>query len=390
MIAVNGQPTTSAVLSFPSRGEWTAAVVLGEDVKMSGVVAITYDGGAMSGAVIRGDVTPDGASYFIVGGKGQTRLAVPPKSWRTGATVAQVLSYLATSSGEAIATTLGPTALGQWSIKGDSLAQALDELCDQIGATWIVRDTGAIFVGLPTYVAALQTDPILSDVPSMSRMTIGAEKPNLRPLSTFAGKQITFVQHTIAGSGLRTIAYYRTDASGDASARDPVRDAIARIARNDQSRDFYSRKHMGKIVAQSGYRCDILPEDFADAPGVSGASMAFPPGYQATIDPTRSATNRGRLSWDMGDPSKPYVDAFEASAREIILCEGTHAAARTGDAVDCGALFFTSTGTFAGYASGSLTEIEKTALGAAYIAAGGVRVNMTGKITGGSTKVKIG
>jgi len=107
--------------------------------------------------------------------------------------------------------------------------------------------------------------------------------------------------------------------------------------------------------------------------GVPGMKVKVAPGAQCLI------------SYENSDPGRPVVTAWgPATLQELVIAEGSMGAARVGDAVACGTLVLTVVAP--GVLSGTYTD----PFGVVTPITSGAPIVLKGKITSGSSIVKVG
>lgn len=120
-------------------------------------------------------------------------------------------------------------------------------------------------------------------------------------------------------------------------------------------------------------------------PGLPGWTCKVPAGARCTV------------AFDEGDPRRPVVVGWESACpvTEVVFAGGTKGAARVDDPVDCGTLSWESPGVgtvivkYAPPGGAATTLFTLTGTSLAVAPAPGSRA-ISGKISGGSLKMKIG
>lgn len=139
----------------------------------------------------------------------------------------------------------------------------------------------------------------------------------------------------------------------------------------------YHRLVRGRVVnVLAGGNVETEPETAGTPPQPNLTLRYGLPGVLRAV--VRSGA-RVLLGWAEGDPSQPFVAAWEASQLEELVFDvdgGAQPLARTGDTADCGNLYVsTTTGSVVGYAPPGTPPVPP---------AGAVAIPLSGRVTGTS------
>jgi hypothetical protein len=207
--SANGADVLEARVQLPRLGAWHADLSVDSDKALTGKVALSLNGFALSGFVHRGGVLADTAILRVVGGLGGLPRAIEAKAFR-GTPVRTPLAYILQTAGE----TLSPrsdngvlsTQLPVWVLQNGICAEALAMLVAQVdGAIWRVLPDGTVWVGLETWPASKLTDyDLLTTDPAAGKVLISADVPSVVPGTVFEGLKVSYVQHVIGEDALRT------------------------------------------------------------------------------------------------------------------------------------------------------------------------------------------
>lgn len=375
MLYLNGLLSVGATIEFPYRGEWHATIEVGETDSLAGSVSITTDAGdSLAGRIVRGEATDTANRYYIAGCSVDLDATPASRAWQTP-TVAIVLAGIV-GSGRYLPSVYDARTLSSWALRGHSRRAALTQLAEAIGARWYVTDLGQVaLAGTTSTVSTLVDAEVLSDDRDAGEISVRANSLALRPAMIHAGFDVRSVRYTI-GASFDCIAE-------TISASDRIRDAITRVARSSLSTLPYAVAVRGKVLSATE---DILSVLLTD-----GTKIDVPPSYG--LPGARAVSKAGSVvwvSWDEGDPQKPRVQSYEGDCESITLAGGSVGAGRVGDSVDCGVLLISSTGTVTGYLSGAVDAATRATAKAAAVAGGGGGFDIRGKISSGSSKVKVG
>lgn len=213
ILRLAGHAVLSLRMGIPASGNWTATIDVDTDRKLAGAVVLEDEGITYRGAVVTADVYAFQARADIVGGAGGLRRAVPVQHY-VGVAARTVVAELLAAAGERLdpssTASLLATQLAYWTRAGDSAAEALQVLCDELGARWRVLPNGAVWVGRDAWPrAAKSLEPVELDRDSAARtILLAPDAIVLRPGVTLRGDRIGRVEHEIPADGpLRTTAW---------------------------------------------------------------------------------------------------------------------------------------------------------------------------------------
>lgn len=168
-----------------------------------------------------------------------------------------------------------------------------------------------------------------------------------------------------------------------ADERDPLLAAFRRVVRHLTHQVAYGVRYAGRIVEQNAASLLVgVVTDSPDAGDQQGVPMRLGlPGFKAKVP----AGTRCGLEFDDGDPTKPVVTTFDQGSpvTELVFADGTKGAARVDDSVGCGTL------TGVAPAGGGAVTFTWTPPGGGTPVTG-TSLAIVGKITGGSSKLKVG
>lgn len=267
----NGAAVLGGVISEPRGGAWRAEldVDLDDATKVTGDVEIEVGGVVWRGTSIEVGAYGGRTKLRAVGGKAGLGKPTKPRFYRTMPARTVAVDALG-DGGEALSDTSDAATLGTilplWTRADGIVSEALEQLLDELDATWRVLRDGTVWIGNETWPTVTdKTAIVIDDVPSEARMTIATEAPVVTPGSTFLERRVSRVETRIAPDSVRSSLWFD---SGDAGG-DVVRVAFERIVRQATKHFDYYATYSGKVVAQNGDGTLELRLDSPRLPGMS-------------------------------------------------------------------------------------------------------------------------
>ena len=157
ILSLDSRPVLAAVVRFPARGVWTAALDLDTDTVPSGAVSIACDGAdPLVGTVIHGALVGSVARLFVVGGAGGLRGTLAALALQQG-TLGDVLATTLREAGETLSSTsqaLTDRAVARWHRAEGPACRAVGSLAATAGMTWRVLRDGTVWLGTDAFDAA--------------------------------------------------------------------------------------------------------------------------------------------------------------------------------------------------------------------------------------------
>lgn len=309
----NGLTLLVGSIRVPRVGVWVAEVELdGEDAsKVSGAVTIELGSTTWKGTAIESGVFAGRLKARIFGGTGGLRKPTTPKFYAS-MPARTIVTELLREGGESLSTTSDATALAKilpfWTRPAGTVSEGLENVLDEIGASWRVLQDGTVWIGTETWPEAKVADVhVESEDPKDSKMVIGSEDPSLVPGTTFQSRKVSRVEHEISSGKTRTVAFF--DATGN-QPLDPLRAALDGIIRQSTKHFDFFAVRAGKAVAQNGDGTLEIKLDDDDMPGMSKIPIAYGiPGVTAKV----KAGARVHVEFVGGSPKNPRAIVVDSS-----------------------------------------------------------------------------
>ena len=354
LLSLNGHPLSTAGLSWPRIGIWTAdAVVSKAEPGDAGIVPWPPAEGAPATLVLGSRITLHGRiikagrqgedyTVRVCGGKAGLGKRLKPKFYQ-GATAGDVLADLCSEVGETLSPLCTPkvlaTALERWTRTEQIAGHHLYLVMAHLGVSWRTDEAGHVWVGdhawEPLVVDASDIG-VVGSRPTEDRLEFTSDEPFLRPgvvLDDFSGKgggafptkglRIARVRCAITADNTSTQAWVEpADARGagvppppGAPPGDVLRGALHAIVRQTTAGVDYPALSPGKVVFQQQDGTLDIETDHDRVPHLSGIPMRLGlPGV--TVKVKNGA--RVLVGFENGDATRPVATLWEAGGLEEI------------------------------------------------------------------------
>lgn len=213
LVNVAGQGLIGGTLCLPRIGVWHLDAVLDSAEQLSGSVKVQIgDALELVGTVDAGAPYTETGYYRIVGGGNGMRKNAKPKAY--GQCLLRVpLKDLLEGVGEELASDASAQVLGlslpAWSTLGVPAGRQLAALVQAApkGTAWRCNTDGKIWVGAESWPDAGVAYEEIGAHPHQHKIEITTEAPTLLPGTTLDGRRVSYVEHRIDASKLRTLVY---------------------------------------------------------------------------------------------------------------------------------------------------------------------------------------
>jgi hypothetical protein len=305
---VNGLPVLEGDITMPRVGAWTATLSVDSTVALSGVVAVTSGDGALSlvGRVVRGDVFADRVTVMLVAGTGDLKTPLAARGYQSIPARIVVSAILAEAGFALSPTSTGiDTILPHWTQLADTAERCLGALLEKLELTWRVLADGTVWCGTDAYPAASDDLAVVLDRDDAHGFAVlGVDMPRLMPATTYDGKRVELVVHTVR-DGIRTKLYFAADGI---DGGDRVRGMLARLVKKSLPSLDFRAAYRARVVVQKGATLDLMPEA-DDLPPLMGVPIRYGlPGISAQVLPGSTVL----VFFDDGDPARPRAALFDA------------------------------------------------------------------------------
>jgi hypothetical protein len=348
-LLVNDAPVHSGRVLIPRRGVWSADLVLDvEAVPEGGLLTLQRGDGTplLVGTARRAAARSGRVELRLVGGAGGLARALGPKSYRSP-TVQLLLQDLATEAGETLSSTLAPglrtQVLPAWVRRAGLASHCLAGLARALGVTWRVLPDGTLWLGEETWPEVDPDHELLGDHATSASAEIATDTlpGELVPGTTFLGRRVSLVEHTIEPDRSRTLVRFERADAEDPELAEAATGPLAGLIRQVTQRTAYQALWAGKVVSQDDLgRIDVVL-DRSDMPSLSAVPLLAPaPGVGLKV----VAGARVLVSFANGDPQYPVAALWEPgagtatelrlNATTLVLNGGSANVARAGDPVN--------------------------------------------------------
>lgn len=316
----------SCELKLPYSGRWSAKCQSDGKEAFSGPVVITIAGEKFSGAVVRSAVDGGRVKSQIIGGAGGLQNELPAKNYANSPSVRSVAVDILRETGETLSPASDQDLLGKtldkWQRSAGSGGRALKDLLEKHGAVWRMLQDGSVWCGIDAFKEVSPAHQLIAVDATAGSVTVATEKPVIKPGTSFRGRPVKLVVHSLSPNSFRTLVY---DHGG-------VSEAIEHMLGGVRREIDFSRLYSARVVSQ---RSDDSLELEADSHKLKGFGMDRIPlrhGLPGSVKVSKGS--RVMVGFADGDPSKPFAALYEGtSAIEVSLNGGTRNAAADGDIV---------------------------------------------------------
>jgi len=315
----NGLSVLEGEIHLPLRGAWFAELELdsADAAKATGIVTI-----------IAGDVKWVGRSIEVGSFVGRVKVSVVAGAAGLGKPTSPrfyhaipariVIEDLLAEGKETLSSSSEKskldTLLPFWTRPAGSVTDGLENVLDEIGATWRFLPDGTVWVGTETWpTTSLANVVIEADSPQDSRLVFSSDTPSLITGVTFRDRKVARVEHRIGPGKTRTTAHF----DSGAASPDGIGAAIGRLVRQETKHfDFYAVR-AGAVVAQNEDGTLELKLDDPAMPGMSKVAIAYGvPGFKAKV----KAGARVHVEFAEGSPTKPRAIVVDsANTIELVI-----------------------------------------------------------------------
>lgn len=247
---------------------------------------------------------------LVVGGRGGLWKALPPRSYQ-GVALREVLRRLLEAAGEELAADSSAQVLAQqlprWVQVGGLAERGLSTLLEGRGV-WRVRPDGTLWVGTESWPAAAVPDQVdVLDEPGADNvLVLAAESCAVYPGTTWGGRRISNVLHTLAGDQHRITLVFEEEGA----TQDRLREALAGFVRDQVREVDYLARYTGRVKQQrQDGTVDVQPDDPRLA-GLPPLPVRFLPGCRVEL----SAEAQVLVGFENGSPAAPFCEPWGAGS----------------------------------------------------------------------------
>lgn len=211
LVEINGLPVYQARLCLPRFGAWHVDAAFGGELAPGDGATFAIDSGALTLAATakRGGLFIGTGLVRLVGGKGGLATIATAKFYQMS-DVRHVLADLLSDAGETLSSTSDDATLSlelaRWTTiqqeTGPAISSLIQAAGDSIG--WRVLPDGTVWVGPETWPDSGLDYRLITDHPNEGRRVVGLDAPTLLPGTTIGGARVSYVEHKIDASKVRT------------------------------------------------------------------------------------------------------------------------------------------------------------------------------------------
>jgi hypothetical protein len=336
-----GVQLLSADVTMKTKGPWTAWVEIDEP-PMDEVEQKEFEPPTgpfvfeIDGVEYRGTVEPDATGNYkgtvrlkVIGGAGGFNKLIPTRNYAGGLTkVKTILDDILRDCGESISNEIDNNLLNRrlpaWHRYEDTGTSCMDILCSKLKCEWRVLRDGTVWIGTDEYPEVEPAGTLLNTSHSEGYSKYSMEYATLVPGIIVSEKKVEQVSYKLTKSGLHAELFASSTQS-----------LLSSISERVDKKNAYTKKYRCKVVRQNGDGTVDVEIDDEHMKGRGVAKCAVRTGFPGSFIKV-AAGARCQISWDDGDPSLPYVDAWEANTGFIYTKMGNQerGAAFTGGIVE--------------------------------------------------------
>ncbi len=380
----SGTILLTAEITMKRRGAWKGIVVIDEKVDgaetPSGPFVFDIDG-----VEFRCTILPDRSGAWagrvklrVVGGSGGLSNTLSPRNYAGGTTrFKTVLDDILRDSGEVLSDESDSTFLNKkldgWQRVECTAEEALDLLCDNVGAEWRVLRDGKIWVGVDTWPEVEPAGTVKEADWGDGVITVLPDFATLVPGIIVRRQQINQIVYYLSRKGLVADLYAKSTS-----------DLLSKQSERANKGFEYAKRYRCSVVTQNGDgTVDVLVDDSrAKGKGIGKCRVRVGiPGTKLTVP--KGA--RCLVGWDDADPQLPYVDSWESSSKLTMVEVGTGAVAVAQAGGTVQALLPPTL-----MITGTITPGPPPAPAAAFVGVITIPQPLLGVIQGGSSALKAG
>ncbi len=213
---LNGKTVLRATLSVPGRGVWTALVsVEAEDTTdLTEGVDLVLGDATWRGFARRVGARHGRVEFLVVGGAGGLERELDARYY-ADAQARIPLGDLMRETGETLSNDVGTdvtgTMLARWTRPRGRAGLLLGDLARVLGTEWRILADGTVWLGAETWPEVELEHDVVADNPAHDQADLAVDAPTLTPGVVLAGRRISYVQHVITPSQLRTAVWYERE-----------------------------------------------------------------------------------------------------------------------------------------------------------------------------------
>jgi hypothetical protein len=214
-LTVNGLEVVAARISLPRWGVWCAELAIDGTEVPAGQCTLELGDGPLTlkGSLARGAVSDGSVAALVLGGAGGLSRVAEGKHYRQ--TPLRIpLEDLLQVAGEALASSSDAGVLSQtlahWTRLQGPSGLSLGRLVESVeGLVWRILTDGTLWVGKEVWgqAPAFEFDALPGN-PLADTATLSSLAPSVLPGQTFQGRHVSYVEHLIEESGVRSIVWF--------------------------------------------------------------------------------------------------------------------------------------------------------------------------------------
>lgn len=211
--ALNELPVISARMEHGAEGNWSCTCQVIADAAPTGAAVLTLPGLTLQGVVLEAGLTSQRVTVRLCGGAGKLAVRIPGQHF-AGAQGRLVAQSILQAAGEALDPASDAPGLDSllphWAYFAGPAGVPLAQLCARLGCSWWMTAEGQVHLGMLDFPEASPAGALLQDVRAdLKRLAVALEEEALLPRTTYEGRKVLAVDHTLTPDFWRARARYQ-------------------------------------------------------------------------------------------------------------------------------------------------------------------------------------
>lgn len=314
-IRLDGAAVLQGSIVLPMNGAWTADLQVASDVPLTANAEATIElpGLDLAGRIIRADVFAQRLRVRMTGGFFNWSEPQTTKHYRD-ADADQVLSDVGVTTESPVG-----VPLLYWTRASGTTGSTVEAIARHVGHNWRVNPDGAVRLAAESPATVADPDAVeISRDPARGLVTLAVELATLLPGTQYRDDLVGDVVYTVGDEALRCRYYTQARAS--------VWGSLDRLIRFIKRDTLFLGQHTAEVIAQAADgTLDLMPDsDALRAQGLQAVPIRHGlPGVEVEVP----AGERVLLSFDGGDPTKPYASLWHEGQVTAVYIGGKEALA---------------------------------------------------------------
>jgi hypothetical protein len=210
---LNELPIISARMEHPAVENWSCTCQVISDAAPTGAAVLTLPGLTLQGTVLDSGLTSQRVTVRLCGGAGKLATRIPGQHF-AGAQGRLVAQSILQAAGEVLDPASDApgldTVLPHWTYFAGPAGVPLAQLCTRLGCVWWMTAEGMVHLGVLVFPEAAPAAALLQDVRAdLKRLSVALEDETIQPRTTYEGRKVLTVDHTLTPDFWRARVRYQ-------------------------------------------------------------------------------------------------------------------------------------------------------------------------------------